>query len=183
MLDLCKVLQVWFTIKSVYTVIIFLHDWKKERKKKTTPTFRVVGPGPRCDNANQEIRNSRYHHRGRYPRCSGAVDDAFGFIIDTSNLLVSCVSAFSNLWFCGWEIRAKGVRVKEWSLFHSSHMECCFTFTWRWNWIFGEPSKQGRIHGIRCYETPFSAVKEKALRTYGPTDRRTDRRTDGQTLL
>ena len=35
--------------------------------------------------------------------------------------------------------------------------------------------KQGRIHGIRCYETPFSAVKEKALRTYGPTDGRTDR--------
>ena len=49
--------------------------------------------------------------------------------------------------------------------------------------------KQGRIHGIRCYETPFSAVKEKALRTYeradgrmdGRTDRRTDGRTDGRT--
>ena len=29
--------------------------------------------------------------------------------------------------------------------------------------------KQGRIHDIRCYETPFSTVKE-ALRTRGPTD-------------
>ena len=39
--------------------------------------------------------------------------------------------------------------------------------------------EQGRIHGIRCYETLFSAVKEKELRTYGqmygPTDGRTDR--------
>ena len=41
--------------------------------------------------------------------------------------------------------------------------------------------KQGRIHGIRCYETPFSAVKEKALRTDGWTDGRTDGWTDGQT--
>ena len=37
--------------------------------------------------------------------------------------------------------------------------------------------EQGRIHGIRCYETLFSAVKEKALRTDGPTDGRTDRQT------
>ena len=47
--------------------------------------------------------------------------------------------------------------------------------------------KQGRIQGIRCYETPFSTVKEKALRTYGRTDGwtdgRTDGPTDGQTLL
>ena len=41
--------------------------------------------------------------------------------------------------------------------------------------------KQGRIHGIRCYETPFSAVKEKALRTYERTDGRTDGRTDERT--
>ena len=34
--------------------------------------------------------------------------------------------------------------------------------------------KQGRIHSIRCYETPFSAVQEKALRTDGWTDGRTD---------
>ena len=31
---------------------------------------------------------------------------------------------------------------------------------------------------IRSYETPFSAVKEKALRIYGRTDRREDGRTD-----
>ena len=30
--------------------------------------------------------------------------------------------------------------------------------------------KQGRIHDIRCYETPFSAVAEKPLRIYGRTD-------------
>ena len=50
-----------------------------------------------------------------------------------------------------------------------------------WSYI----KQQSRIHGIRCYETPFSAVKEKALRTYGPTngpmDGPTDRRTDGRT--
>ena len=34
--------------------------------------------------------------------------------------------------------------------------------------------KRGRIHGVRCYETPFSPVEEKALRTDG--------RTYGQTL-
>ena len=43
--------------------------------------------------------------------------------------------------------------------------------------------KQGRIHDVRCYETPFSAVKEKALRTYGPTDGPMDGLMDGQTLL
>ena len=41
--------------------------------------------------------------------------------------------------------------------------------------------KQGRIHGIRCYETRFSAAEEKALRTNGPTARRTDGQTDGWT--
>ena len=43
--------------------------------------------------------------------------------------------------------------------------------------------EQGRIHGIRCYETPFSAKKEKALQTYGWMDGRMDGRTDGHTLL
>ena len=33
--------------------------------------------------------------------------------------------------------------------------------------------KQGRIHGRRCYETPFSAIEEKVLQTYGRTDGRT----------
>ena len=40
-----------------------------------------------------------------------------------------------------------------------------------------ETKKQGRIHGIRCYETPFSAVEEKA---YGRTDGLTDGRTVGR---
>ena len=39
-------------------------------------------------------------------------------------------------------------------------------------------AKQGRIHGIRCYETPFSAAEEKAFWTYGWTDGPTDGRTD-----
>ena len=30
--------------------------------------------------------------------------------------------------------------------------------------------EQARMHSIRCYETPFSADKEKAFRTDGPTD-------------
>ena len=41
------------------------------------------------------------------------------------------------------------------------------------------PFQQGWIHGVRCYETPFSAVEEKALRTYGWTDGQMDGRTDG----
>ena len=41
------------------------------------------------------------------------------------------------------------------------------------------PFQQGRIHGEN--ETPFSAVKEKALRTYGLTDGPMDGLMDGQT--
>ena len=60
----------------------------------------------------------------------------------------------------------------------------CYSELWM---SFAQEAKQGRIHGIRCYETPLSAVKEKALRTDGRTDGRMDIRTngptDGQTLL
>ena len=41
--------------------------------------------------------------------------------------------------------------------------------------------KQGRIHGIRCAETPLLEGKQKGVTdgpTDGPTDGRTDRRTD-----
>ena len=40
------------------------------------------------------------------------------------------------------------------------------------------PFQQGWIHGVRCYETPFSAVEETALRTDGWTDGPTDGRID-----
>ena len=43
---------------------------------------------------------------------------------------------------------------------------------------FHRATEQGRTHGIRYYETPFSAVEEKALRTYGWTAGRTDGETD-----
>ena len=52
---------------------------------------------------------------------------------------------------------------------------------------FHQWRKQRRIHGIRCYETPFFAVEEKVLRadgdgrTNGQTDERMDGRTDRRT--
>ena len=52
---------------------------------------------------------------------------------------------------------------------------------WRKEKNLEEKEEQGRIYGIWCHETPFSAVEEKALRTYGRTDRRTDGWTDGRT--
>ena len=42
--------------------------------------------------------------------------------------------------------------------------------------IYESKKEQGRIHGIRCSETPLKEGKSK-----GVTDRLTDRRTDGRT--